>query len=71
MSGSTSAMKTGADVRKVTEWSSDDSRAVRVGNIASCGDCEVFDEREILANVEGESAAVMRYGYQRGKCFEG
>jgi len=71
MSGSTSAMKTGADVRKVTEWSSDDNRAVRVGNVASCEDCEVFDEREILANVEGESAAVMRYGYQRGESFEG
>jgi len=44
---------------------------VRVGNVVSCGDREVFDEREVPANVEGESAAVMRYGYQRGESFEG
>lgn len=71
MSGSASAMKAGTDVRKVTAWSSDDDRAVRVGNVASCEGCEVFDEREISANVEGESAAAMRYGYRRGKSFEG
>jgi len=46
-------------------------RMIRFGNVASCEDCEVFDEREVLANAEGESAAVMRYGYQRGESFEG
>jgi len=69
MSGSGSAMNTGADVREVT--GSSDTRAARVHIVASCEDCEVFDEREIVANVEGESAAVMRCGYQRGECFEG
>jgi hypothetical protein len=52
MSGSGSAMNTGADVREVT--GSSDTRAARVHNVASCEDCEVFDEREVVANVEGE-----------------
>jgi len=36
-----------------------------------CGGREVSEGHIQLANAEGATAAVMRYGYQRGEHFEG
>jgi hypothetical protein len=45
--------------------------AGRVKADESRGGCKVVERRFRLANAEGATAAVMQYGCQRGKIFEG